>query len=224
MDKIKVVLIEDDPMVLEVNSGFVGSVPGFSIVGVARSGEQALRVVEETKPDLVILDNYLPDRDGMELITEFRLRNWPVDVIAVTAAQDSETVQHMMRFGVVDYIIKPFKFNRFQAALENYKQHRRLQIKGILAQDDIDRVNAPSRYTKLMEELPKNLNHATLEHVKAVLGYGNRGLTAEEVAERTGIARVTARRYLEYLEKTGLVKKDIQYGSVGRPVHRYRLN
>lgn len=224
MKKIRVVLVEDDPMVLEVNGGFVAAVPGFTIVGTARTGAQAIQVVEQTKPDLVVLDIYLPDRDGMQLITEFRSRGWPVDVIAVSAAQDGETVQHMLRFGVVDYIIKPFKFNRFQAALENYRQRcARLQDKNQVAQADIDRVNALSRGHKPAEELPKGLNQATLEQVKLVLEKTREGLTAEEVAERSGIARVTARRYLDHLEKHRLVIKEIQYGSVGRPVHRFRL-
>lgn len=224
MKKIRVVLVEDDPMVLEVNGGFVAAVPGFTVVGTARTGEQALQVVEQTKPDLVVLDIYLPDRDGMQLITDFRSRGWPVDVIAVSAAQDGETVQHMLRFGVVDYIIKPFKFNRFKAALENYRQRcLRLQAKSEVLQGDIDRVNTASLGFKAAEELPKGLNQATLEQVKFVLEQTREGFTAEEIAERSGIARVTARRYLEYLEMCRQVVKEIQYGSVGRPVHRFRL-
>lgn len=222
MNSIKVVLVEDDPMVLEVNSGFVKSIAGFRIVGVARTGADALRIIEETEPELVILDNYLPDFSGMELIKEFRKRGWPMDVITVTAAQDGKTLQHMLRFGVVDYIIKPFKFKRFQAALENYIKHRRLQAKDEIDQDDIDQVNA-RWYRGASEELPKNLNQLTLDQVREVLAMEAGGLTAEAVAERTGIARVTARRYLEHMEKTGAVVKDIQYGSVGRPVHRFRL-
>ena len=157
----------------------------------------------------------------MELVTEFRSRSFPVDVIVVSAAHDGKTLQHMLRYGIMDYIIKPFKFNRFQAALENYRQHRLLQSKEAVVQDEIDRVSGLYR-ALAAADLPKNLNQVTLNQIKDELGRSDRGLTADEVADQIGIARVTARRYLDYLEKEGVISKEIQYGSVARPVHRFQ--
>lgn len=226
-ENIKTLIVEDDPMVAEVNKGFVEATGGFEIVGLARSGLEALELIQTTHPQLVILDIFLPDLDGLETLAEIRKKNEPVDVILVTAARDSETITNVFRYGAIDYIVKPFKFDRFKRALESYMTLRRTLMKDSLDQEEIDRLAAKNRSLlaapspQVEQNLPKGLNEVTLKQILLFLLKQSDALSAEEVAEGVGLARVTARRYLDYLEKSKKIKLEIQYGSVGRPINRY---
>ncbi|MHB1041408.1 MAG: response regulator [Eubacteriales bacterium] len=219
---ISVIIVEDDPMVVEVNRGFVSAVPGFKVVGVARSGREAVEIIKKMAPDLVLLDIYLPDMDGVSTLQEIRRLNLSTDVIMVTAAQNAETIQNVFRYGAIDYIIKPFKYNRLKTALNSYASlHSRFMRQSRMEQSDIDSL-ALSRGQQMEDGVPKGLNEITLKQVYLHLLKEGGSLSAEEVAEGVGMARVTARRYLEHLEKSGKVILEMQYGSVGRPVNRYR--
>ena len=222
MSQIDVVIVEDDPMVVEVNRGFVNAVSGFKVAGVARSGREAIEMIRGVEPDLVLLDIYLPDMDGVTALQEIRRLGLPTDVIVVTAAQDAETIQNVFRYGAIDYVIKPFKFIRLKAALNCYATlHNRFKRQVQMNQAEIDSL-ALSRGQQQDEGVPKGLNELTLKQVYLYLIKEGAALSAEEVAEGVGLARVTARRYLDFLEKTGKVILELQYGSVGRPVNRYK--
>ncbi|WP_139492099.1 response regulator [Brevibacillus dissolubilis] len=227
----RVVLIEDDPMVQEVNRMFIEKVTGFEVIGIAGNGVEGVKLVQELQPDLVVMDIYMPAQNGMETLQQLRTANEQVDVIVITAAKDTATIQHMLRYGARDYIIKPFKFERIQQALENYAQYReQLQPEGELTQDQLDgllnHANSPQPVTAKPVaaaplDIPKGLNEQTLSQVMNLMTESSTALTAEAVAEGVGIARVTARRYLEYLESLGKVQREIRYGGVGRPTHSY---
>jgi len=222
VSQIEVLITEDDPMVIEVNRGFVNAVSGFKVVGVARSGREAIDMIKETKPDLILLDIYLPDMDGLSTLQEIRRFGLPTDVIIVTAAQDAETIQSVFRYGAIDYIVKPFKFARLKSALNCYSTlHNRFKRHCQMNQAEIDSL-ALSRGQQMEEGVPKGLNEITLKQVYLYLLKEGEALSAEEVAEGVGLARVTTRRYLDYLEKSGKVVLELQYGSVGRPINRYR--
>jgi len=226
MANIRTFIVEDDPMVAEVNRQFVESVDSFTVIGSAATGAEALERIAELKPDLTLLDIYLPDTDGVAVLHEIRRRLLPTDVILITAAQDVPTIQDVIRHGAIDYIIKPFKFNRLKAALESYaSMHARFaQHRGLVDQETIDRftrggVSGAGR----TENLPKGLHEMTLKQIYIYLLRQGKSLSADEVAAGVGLARVTARRYLDYLQRVGKVALELQYGSVGRPVNRYRI-
>ncbi|MED4878239.1 response regulator [Anoxybacillus geothermalis] len=221
----RVLLIEDDPMVQEVNRQMIEQVDGFTVVGLAGNGEEGLRLIDELHPDLAVIDIYMPQLDGLETLKEIRARGHEVDILAITAASDIETVRRVLQNGAFDYIVKPFKVERLRQALENYRTFRQsLAEKQSLTQAELDALRQTTEHAvKPAAELPKGLNEVTLEKVIAYLRQHRFPVSAEEVAEGVGIARVTARRYLEYLEKTGQVILDVQYGGVGRPVNRYQL-
>lgn len=223
MRTIGVLVIEDEPMVAEVNKGFVNSVDGFEVLAVAGSGREGIDLAVRVRPELVLLDVYLPDMDGVTTLMEMRKLCIPLDVILVTAAQDTETVQNVLRYGAIDYIVKPFKLQRLKHSLESYALLKsRLTNQIMFNQDDIDQFTLNRNVLADCEGLPKGLNELTLKQVMLYLIKNQGTFSAEEVAEGTGLARVTARRYLEYLEKTGKVYLELQYGSVGRPVKRYK--
>jgi two-component system response regulator DctR len=219
-----VVLIEDDPMVQEVNRQFVNKVDGFKVIAAATNGLVGIDLIQKLKPDLVLVDVYMPKQDGLKTLKQIRSRGYKTDVIAITAASDMETVRSFLQQGAFDYIMKPFKFERIKKALENYRSFRiQLHEKQTISQDELDEVLF-QRELETRADIPKGLNAVTLKKVIAYLTRNSFPISAEEVAEGLGIARVTARRYLEYLEKCGKVKIDIQYGTVGRPVNRYLFN
>lgn len=223
-NEITTLIVEDDPMVLEINKQFVEKVEGFTVVGTAQSGEKAIEILRLQKPQLVILDIYLPDLSGIEILKEIRAMGYPADVIMITAARDAETIKEVFRYGAIDYIVKPFKFSRMQNALLSYRMLRtKLEEKSILNQEEIDALKKTKAPVKPFEELPKGLNEVTLRQIFLYLVKKKDSLSAEEVAEGVGIARVTARRYLEYLAKIGKLQLEIQYGSVGRPINRYYI-
>jgi two-component system response regulator DctR len=222
----RVLLIEDDPMVQEVNRQFIEQVKGFHVIGIARNGMEGIQLIRELHPDLVIIDIYMPHKDGLETLKEIRSEGYEVDVIAITAASDIGTVRRVLQNGAFDYIMKPFKFERLKQALENYHAFRQtLAEKETLTQKELDALlqTAEQQTFTSHYEMPKGLNEVTLQKIVHYLQKQTNPVSAEEVAEGVGIARVTARRYLEYLEKRGQVILDVQYGGIGRPVNRYMM-
>jgi len=234
MDVINVLLIEDDPMVREVNRQFIEQIKGFSLVGYASNGIEGFQKIRQLTPELVFMDIFMPEQDGIITLGKIREEHLPVDVIAVTAANDMPTVQRILHLGVYDYIMKPFTFERIEQTLKNYQNYRK-KISGMqdLTQHDVDHLmqqRLPEQAavsTEMdvinIEELPKGFNRATLDKVLAYIQESGGAVSAEEVSTYIGTARVTARRYLDFLEKQNLLKVDIQYGSVGRPIHRYYI-
>ncbi|WP_338825794.1 Transcriptional regulatory protein DcuR [Moorella thermoacetica] len=227
MTVLGIFIVEDDPMVLEIHRRFIESLPGFRVLGTAQDGQSALKEVQNTRAQLVILDIFMPEVDGITLLRKFRQLIIPVDVIVVTAAQETDKVQEALRLGAVDYLIKPFRFERLREALERYRcrcqQLTQLKAKA-LKQEDLDQLlEIGSKFHKI--DPPKGLQPRTLDLIIQVLKRTfPSALSAHQLAKITGISRVTARRYLEYLLSLGFVAVQCEYGSVGRPLNRYRWN
>lgn len=220
---IRTLIVEDDFRVAEMHRAFVERLEGFEVVGAAHTAAEAMALVASTAPDLVLLDMYLPDRPGLDLLRELRADNWPpLDFVAITAARDVETLRAALQGGVVHYLVKPFQFSALREKLESYAAlHARLTSRGELDQDEVDRIVGLSR-AETHATLPKGLSPATLGIVAGALREAATDLAAGEVASRTGVSRVTARRYLERLAQQGLVSVAMRYGATGRPEHRYR--
>ncbi len=230
MTLIKVLLIEDDPMVREVNRQFIEKVEGFEVIGQAANGVTGLQQISTLKPDLVFMDIFMPEQDGITSLHKIREQKMHVDVITVTAANDMETVKQVLHLGVFDYIMKPFSFERVHGTLENYKRFKqRIQTERALTQGELDQLfhyhggyeeGEQTNVLKYEKHLPKGFNRSTLEKVVHYLQSVD-GASAEEVASGVGIARVTARRYLDYLEKQEEITMDVHYGGIGRPINYY---
>lgn len=219
---IQVLLIEDDPMVQEVNREFIASVPGFNVMAAAANGEEGIQKIRELKPNLVILDVFMPKKDGIRTMQEIRKQMIAVDIIVISAANDNDTIRLMLQNGAIDYIIKPFTLKRIQLSLKNYLQFKiNLQNSEIMSQEKLDAIRNFTRTDQFGENLPKGLNLFTFKEIVGYMKMQTEPRSAEEVAHALGVARVTARRYLDYLEKEGVIKLDVLYGGVGRPVNRY---
>lgn len=220
---IRVLIVEDDPMVADINKKFTESIDGFTVAGMVKTGKQALEFLERACIDLVILDIFLPEKNGVEVLQDMRRKNQPVDVIMITAADDSETVSKVLRYGVINYIAKPFKYERFRAVLKAYQDFRnKIITKPSLDQRDIDSILAV-RSLAGKEEMPKNFNTQTLNMIIEYLSAQNKFQSADEIGAGVGLARVTVRRYLEYLVEQDKLDKAMDYHTVGRPVHKFRI-
>ena len=218
---IGVLVVDDDFMVARVHTGFVERVPGFSVVGTAHTGSEALSAIASLRPDLVLLDIYLPDISGLEVLRRLRENQSPVDVLVVTAARDVDTVRGALRGGAVHYVVKPFSFDTLRDGLERYAAAwQRLSAAGSPAQVDVDRLFDTLRPGEVT--LPKGLNPATAELIVTVLRSSATDLSAAECATLAGLSRVSTRRYLEHLARTGKAEVRPRYGGTGRPEHRYR--
>ncbi|MFI6761801.1 response regulator [Micromonospora sp. NPDC050417] len=218
---IRVLVVDDDFMVAKVQCGFVSRVPGFTVAGVAHSGEEALAEVERLRPDLVLLDIYLPDLSGLEVLRRLREGEAVVDVLAVTAARDVNTIRTALRSGVVHYLIKPFGFDALRDRLERYAvAHQGLSGSREVAQDDVDRLFVALRPAPT--DFPKGLTRPTADLVAQALRAADGDLSATECADRVGLSRVSTRRYLEHFVGAGKAEVSLRYGSAGRPEHRYR--
>ncbi|MBT2667416.1 MULTISPECIES: response regulator [Bacillaceae] len=226
-NEIRVLLIEDDPMVQEVNKQFIERLPAFKVVDTASNGLEGLEKIRQSKPDLVILDIFMPSLNGVDTLYQIRKEQIDVDVIIISAANDQKTIRKMMQNGAFDYLIKPFKFDRLKHTLEQYFAFRmEVEPDHQISQTQLDRIlfqNKTHSEASPKYDVPKGLNGATLEQVTKFIKTQPGSLSAEEVADGIGIARVTARRYLEYLHGEEVLQLDVQYGSIGRPVNRYRL-
>ena len=220
---VRVLVVEDDPMVAAINKQFTEAIDGFSVAAIAKNGDEALAFLERCEVDLIVLDLYLPGKNGLIVLQEIRQQKKPVDVIMITAADDVETVSHALRQGVVAYIEKPFKFERFKAAMESYYDFwLKLREKKTLGQKDIDGIRAFAA-KRDEAELPKNFNQQTMILILRYLAEHGGELSADEVASGVGLSRTTARRYLEYFQAEGKVERVMSYLAVGRPIHRFRL-
>ncbi|WP_037606479.1 response regulator [Streptacidiphilus rugosus] len=225
---IAVLVVEDDPVAAEAHAAYVDRAPGFRCAGTAHGAAEALRFLDRARREgapvvLILLDLYLPDGHGLELIRTLRAGGHGADIIAVTSARDLATVRRAVSTGVVQYLLKPFAAATLQDRLARYARYRAsLDREGeALGQDEVDQAFAELRSSR-GTTLPKGLTSPTLEAVAGVLREAGTGLSAAAVGTAAGVSRITARRYLEHLVETGRAAREPQYGQVGRPELAYR--
>ncbi|MCP3028995.1 response regulator [Halobacillus sp. A5] len=222
---IKVMIVEDDFRIGNIHEKFINNIEGTICAGKALSGEEALSILKEMDIDLLLLDIYMPDYLGTDLIDKAREYNPQLDIIIVTAAQEKGFLEECMRKGVFNYLIKPATFERFQEVFNDYKQRQQLlEKRSVIDQGVVDELfTTLSGKRQSSHELPKGIDRITLKKVLDTMKTRKKGCTAEEIGEHIGIARSTARRYLEYLVAEERAEVEQVYGIVGRPERRYRL-
>lgn len=223
--KIETLIVEDDKRIAEINRRFIEKIEGFSVIGIAYSGKEALEWVATVKPDLALLDVYLPDMLGTDLIVKIQETSPETDLIFITASSEVEIVKKAFRGGVADYILKPITFEKFKESLLTYKKKREsLLKKGHLEEDFIDFLwNKQATYETKESFPPKGIDPITYKKVINHLGTISGGITAEQLGKEIGVSRSTARRYLEYLVSEKKAKAELVYGTIGRPERRYFL-
>lgn len=216
-----VVIVEDDPMITELNRRYAERDGRFTVTQTFSQPRRALDWLRHNPADLVILDFYMPQMNGLELLRAIRGAGVEADVIMITAANDAATVEALTRLGVVDYLVKPFAYERFCAALDAFCR-RRSAMRGSLDQSALDNLLHTAPPTPA--PLPKGMQPQTQERVLACMRAApDRAYTCEEIAAAAGLSVVTVRRYMGYLAQQGQVTGDMNYGTGGRPCLVYRL-
>ncbi len=225
-EPIEVLIIEDDKRIADIHRRFIEKIAGFHVVGAAHTGEEAKDWVQALSPDLVLLDVYLPDTLGTEIMAFIHEDSPETDIIFITAAAEVDIVKKAYRQGVADYILKPLTFDRFEESLLSYKAKREaLTGDGLLQEDSIQFLwNKTKEISSSPASAPpKGIDPLTKEKVVSHIKQLKGGITAESLGLEIGVSRSTARRYLEYLVSEKRAFTELLYGSVGRPERRYFL-
>ena len=221
----RVLIVEDDPMVAMINEQYIGKNKNFHVEGICKDGKSALDFLKTHTVDLLVLDVYMPRANGFEMLRQVRKQNMTVDAIMVTAANDRNSLEEALHLGVVDYLVKPFTFDRFQMALEKYiSQNSALKDFDTLNQKNIDHIIDNTR-KKTEEFHPKGIQEKTLLRIMELLDLNKeKWLAGEEIAEMSGLTSVTVRRYMHYLVESGKAICEMNYETGGRPCMKYRGN
>ena len=223
----KAIIVDDNAPVAEINREYLEKCGGFEIVAIFKDGADALEYLRDNKVDLAILDVYMPKLDGMQLLHKLRSIHNPVSVIMITAANDLGVIGSTLNNGIIDYIIKPFSFERFSSAIDKFKKRA-----GFMAENKTERITQTKLDTLLetqqpspeSEPLEKGLNKKTLETIHSWLtAHPTETVTCEALSGQLTLSKVTIRRYMNYLIETGKVKSTVDYETGGRPSIIYQL-
>ncbi|QVK18186.1 response regulator [Mycoplasmatota bacterium] len=216
----KVLIVEDDPMVASINKRYTEMIDGFKVVGCVTKEKEIFDILNKEKVNLIILDVYLPEKSGLEILKNLRNNKCFVDVIMVTAANTVEEVKTAFAYGVIDYLIKPFEFSRFKEALDKYLEKTDVLSKNRkVEQNGIDVICC-----KMKEDynLPKGLQTTTLKTILDLLNSEKEKVwTIKEISTKVGISNVTIKKYMDYLENSKYVSSRQNYGNIGRPEYNY---
>ena len=225
----QVIIIEDDPMVAAINRKYVEDTPGFTVKSVFQNGAQALEYLKDNDVSLIILDYYTPMMSGMAFVDMLHGMGKAPAIIMVTSASDVQIVKSMFSRGVLDYLVKPFEYDRFKAALERFRQtmSRWQDACTSLKQEEIDSMMTPEGAgdeKRIIQALSKGLNETTMRMIQVFLsGNGTKYFTSEEIASQVNLSRITVRRYMNYMLETNQVVSTIDYQTGGRPSIKYKV-
>jgi two-component system response regulator DcuR len=225
---LNVLVVDDDAMVAELNRCYIGQIPGFSCCGVASTLKQAREMVlqSDLHIDLILLDIYMQQENGLDLLPEVRAAKRSIDVIVISSAADAQTIQQSLHYGVVDYLIKPFQFARFEEALTGWQHKKTLkETHSWYKQEDVDALlhgNLPDMTDA--HRLPKGLTPQTLRTLCLWIdAHPDTEFSTDDLAAAVNISRVSCRKYLIWLAQRKILSTNLHYGLTGRPVYRYRL-
>ncbi|WP_426578925.1 response regulator [Bacillus altitudinis] len=222
---MKVLIAEDDFRIAAIHESYIQKVQGFQVAGKAKSAKDMWEALQKEQVDLILLDVYMPDELGTNLLPLLRERHPDVDVIIITAATETMLLRDALHYGVVHYLIKPVTAQKFTQVLTEYKEKKEL----INSKDEVNQTMIDLFFGQMQEEseqkddrdLPTGINSLTLDKVKTLMEEEIGGITAEELGEKMGASRTTARRYVEYLVTTGECRAELAYGIIGRPERKY---
>ena len=218
---VEVLIVEDDPMVAQLNKKYLQMLPGFNLASVVSHGEQALHFIHDNHIDLLLLDVFMPKLNGLELLKYIRISYPKIDIIMVTAACNTNDIQTALRLGVIDYIVKPFTFQRFRTALISYQERvRLLSSSEILNQDQLDD-RIFTKHVNSSTRLPKGIDSQTLQSVREVIANYKKDFSMSDIVELISLSRISVKKYLDYLEELGEIESHLTYLPIGRPVKRY---
>lgn len=224
----RVLIVEDDPMVLSINQRYLQKIPNFVVAGTADSYEQAIQLTSQHFYDLILVDIHLKSGNGLDLLKTWRKREYPAEIIMITAASQQEALRISKHYGVTDYILKPFQFKRFKQSIELFQKNQLLlSSNSVLTQKEIDALHHSDPLsiseTELENKLEKGLTQTTLTLIVSLIQQQKAGFTVSDITQATELSHVSVRKYLHYLESMRQIEMRLEYGTVGRPTSVYYL-
>ena len=219
---MNVLIVEDDPMVALINKRYLEQITDIKTFGPVMYENHIIKSLKENDIDLILMDVFLPEKSGIDILKAIREKNFFTDVIMITAANSTNEIKRAFAYGVVDYLVKPFEFERFKEAINKYKARKKVLLnEEVVSQSDIDSLimnNSSENEVKL----PKGLNARTLDRIIDFLNEkSNEVWTLREIAYEIKISNVTIKKYMDYLESIGKVDLEMNFGNVGRPEYKY---
>ena len=226
---LTILIVEDDPMVSSINKQYLTRIikPENLTVYQADTAQKALEITKKISPDLILLDVYLPKTSGTELLKQFIKHNLHPNVIMLSAAKDSSNINIALKYGILDYLLKPFSFKRFKEAIEHFlKYNELLQKDNVVSQGELDRIFITQDINNSNNDngLPKGLSDFSLTKIETAISKLAGEFSNQDVARQSKLSRITTKKYLDYLEKTGKLSAKVHYLKVGRPIKIYKLN
>ncbi|MCC4311251.1 MULTISPECIES: response regulator [Carnobacterium] len=224
----RVLIVEDDPMVLSINQRYLQKIPNFIVAGTADSYEHAIQLTSQFFYDLILVDIHLKSGNGLDLLKTWRKREYPAEIIMITAASQQEALRISKHYGVTDYILKPFQFKRFKQSIELFQQNQLLlSSNSVLTQKEIDSLHHSDPLSiseiEMENKLEKGLTQTTLDLIVSLIQQQKAGFTVSDITQATELSHVSVRKYLHYLESTQQIEMRLEYGTVGRPTSVYYL-
>ncbi|WP_398574155.1 response regulator [Staphylococcus equorum] len=223
---LNILIVEDDPMVAQINQQFIKKIDDQTSVDIASNVKEAIKHIENKEIDLLLLDIYMPEENGLTFLKYVREQGYKIDAILITAATDIEEIQTAFRYGAVDYLIKPFDFERFQQSLLRYKKGLTFFNKtSSINQTDIDaeflNKEVVDRDSEL--KLPKGVTEATLQVIiDKMKSFEENEFSTDDISKRVNISRVSVRKYLKFLTDIEVLEESLNYG-IGRPINFYKV-
>lgn len=217
---MNVLIVEDDPMVEFIHRNYLEKVGKFQEIYSAATVTEANPLLKDKTVDLLLLDIHLKDGNGLELLASIRKSQQKVEVILITAANEAQTVKDGLHLGILDYLIKPFTYERFRQSIDLFLKRQEALEQGNLAQSAIDQLMISQQDPspeRSMPELDKGLSPETMVRVKRTIISFDRAFTIQELAEASGLSHVSIRKYILYLEEHSYVTSQTVYTKVGRP-------
>ena len=214
--ELKVLVVDDDFRVANLHAGIVNAIPGFSVTATVNTLAAARNAAADNAIDLALVDIYLPDGSGVDLIRELRC-----DAIVLTAATEAETIRSALSAGALSYLVKPFTHPDLAARLAGYARYRRILAGPNLGAHEVDAALDSLRPRAVVLQPATAVGSPTKELVLQALRTSEKPMSSGEVSTAVGISRATAQRYLATLASTGEVTMRLRYGTTGRPEQEF---
>lgn len=220
---MNILIVEDDPMVQFIHRNYLEKIASFSAIYSCETISEARDIVKNKTVDLVLLDINLKDGNGVDFLTEIRHHQYNIEMILITAANESYIVAQGFHLGILDYLIKPFSFERFEQSIRIFMQKHRQLVQPYINQKQIDQMLGTSTQEELDIQEEKGISHQTLSLLLEKIQSFQHSFTVQELSEASDLSHVSVRKYVTFLEKKGIIESENVYLKIGRPYKNYRL-
>lgn len=220
---MNVLIIEDNPMVDFIHRNYLEKTALFDSIMSSNSMASAQNILTTYAIDLILLDIHIIDGNGISFLETLRAQHIPCEVIIISAANDGNIIRDGFHLGIIDYLIKPFTFERFQESIQQFVTHREHLANQKLEQAQINQLKCLTnkRDTKNTQLLEKGLSESTFRWVMENIRTFEKPFTIQELATSCHLSHVSVRKYIAYLEENKQLNSQQIFTKVGRPYRVY---